>query len=303
MVIPITSEAATQHSPIRINSNADFSALGCFGSGTENDPWVIQNYEINGAGVGYCIYIGNTTDYIVVQNCNLYGASGNNDDYFWNAGLALYNVINCIVTNNTANRNDVNGIYLRSSNNNEIIGNKASDNGYGIHIDSSRDNKIIGNNASNQFVGIYLKASDNNNITANYVSNNRFTPSTYSYGIYLSYSDNNNIYHNNFINNVNQAYDDSGTNQWDCGSPSGGNYWSDYSGNGDTPYTDIQGDSGAQDKYPLLQIFNSTGTNDGNASDNYLWFVTIAILIITSIVIILIYVNKKRNIEPPKILQ
>jgi hypothetical protein len=47
-------------------------------------------------------------------------------------------------------------------------------------------------------------------------------------GIYLIHSSGSKLYHNNFINNTQQAIEESGYNQWDNGYPSGGNYWSDF---------------------------------------------------------------------------
>jgi nitrous oxidase accessory protein NosD len=41
---------------------------------------------------------------------------------------------------------------------------------------------------------------------------------------------NNNIYSNNFIDNIDQVYDDSGMNSWDDGNT--GNYWSNFRGTG-----------------------------------------------------------------------
>ncbi len=62
-------QASTNYAPIRINSNSDFDAEHGItdGNGTEADPWIIEDYNINGTGYGYCIYIGNTTDYFKVK--------------------------------------------------------------------------------------------------------------------------------------------------------------------------------------------------------------------------------------------
>ena len=46
----------TPHAPVRINNNTDFATLGLNGSGTPVDPWIIENWDINGTGAGYCIY-------------------------------------------------------------------------------------------------------------------------------------------------------------------------------------------------------------------------------------------------------
>lgn len=200
-------------------------------------------------------------------------------------GIALSGADNSTVINNTAYSNGWRGIYLKDSNQNVIVNNTLFDNTNGGMIvwDSSLFNKIINNNISfnldfgiwiyslaseniisnNNFSnnvneGILIEVSNNNNVTNNSVKNN-------GYGIYVTASLNNRIYHN-FINNTNQANDDSANgNQWDNGYPSGGNYWSDYTGEdlfsgpnqniigndgiGDTNYTI---DSDSKDHYPLM---------------------------------------------------
>jgi len=76
------------------------------------------------------------------------------------------------------------------------------------------------------------------------------------------------VFHNNFMNNMIQAFDQSGLNTWDNGYPSGGNFWSDYTavdncsgpqqnicpspdGIGDTPYVFNYN----QDNYPLTKPY------------------------------------------------
>jgi len=82
------------HTPIRIDNNIDFADLaqaeGWNGSGSQADPWLIENYDINGTGYGYCIYIGNTTDYFVLRDSYLHEASGVESwPYYFNRGLIL----------------------------------------------------------------------------------------------------------------------------------------------------------------------------------------------------------------------
>jgi len=103
--------------------------------------------------------------------------------------------------------------------------------------------------------------SDRNKIIGNEIK-------SCSKGIFVrSGSTDNEIYHNNFVDNVEQARDDGGTNYWDDGggnnmyksSVIGGNYWSDYTGSdtngdgiGEEPYK-IPGTAKAQDNYPLVE--------------------------------------------------
>ena len=75
------------------------------------------------------------------------------------------------------------------------------------------------NTISNNDWGVTIFDSSGNNFTGNTASNNR-------YCIRLDESSNNTIYHNNFINNIQNAYNEEGNNIWDDGKY--GNYWSDY---------------------------------------------------------------------------
>ena len=120
---------------IRIEGDANFT-LGngvSAGSGTELDPYIIDGWEIDGGGVGRCIYVGNTTKHFVIRNCNLTNSSGNNALYYRNAGISLYNVTNFVIENCTISGNGY-GIYLDSASGFTITGSHFEDNGYGIYL-------------------------------------------------------------------------------------------------------------------------------------------------------------------------
>lgn len=189
------SSAYTTHTSIRINSNANFHLFNFNGDGSVNDPWIIENYEINGTGLGFGIYIGNTTDYFIIRNCYIHHCNGGlnwsmsgsshtggykNNWFEWretyspNAGVFLYNVTHANIKNNTIEHNEYTGILMHDSSLNVI-----------------QDNEIKYNADS----GIYVTESDNITIDENRLYQNRL-------GLYttaLSYSE---IINNNF--NVNE---------------------------------------------------------------------------------------------------
>lgn len=275
---------ADLNQPFRINSNADFPPYANGGGdGSIGNPWILENYDIDGTGYGYCIYIGNATNHFIVRNSYLRNASGvGTMPYFYNAGIILYNCDTGTVFNNTCISNNLHGVYLRESQNANVMNNTVKSNGeHGILLHESSNsivhnntvyqngytgiliyfnsdsNEVYDNNAShNNDVGIYLAYADNCIARDNIASYNN------GYGIRALFANTNTIFHNYILNNTIQALDN-GINQWDNGYPSGGNYWSGYTGIdvmsgpgqnvigsdglGDTPYTF----SGGQDDYPL----------------------------------------------------
>lgn len=66
----------TPHAPIRIDSDLGFTnASGVtHGLGTQGDPYLFEDWEIDGTGYGYAFYAGNTTAYFVVKGCHLHHA-------------------------------------------------------------------------------------------------------------------------------------------------------------------------------------------------------------------------------------
>ncbi len=194
----------TPHAPIRIDSNADFPGIATSGDGSLISPWIIENYEINGTGYGYCIYVGNTTEHFVIRNCSLYNARGFGlAPYHPNSGFAMNNVMNGTLWNNIASNNGY-GIYIYECHDNNINNNTASFNDHsGIALASSLNITITNNTALNNFEGIYLGFAISSIGRSNYntISNNNV--SLNGRGIFLIQSSNNTLTNNSAFSNVN----------------------------------------------------------------------------------------------------
>ena len=232
---------------------------------------LLANNTISHSGYGISLYSSNSSRlmnnnvlsnargiYLVHSVGNIMSANRAIGNY---VGIQLqYSDANRI-ENNTASSNLQKGISAYWSTNNTIAGNVLLHNRDGIILQTYSDHNIVRGNTASESMhrGIYLFTSRENTIENNTMVSNGF------YGVSLVMSDLNRVYHNNFIDNSQQANDETDTNIWDDGYPSGGNYWSDYSGIddcsgpnqdncpdpdgiGDTPYT-IDNDS--QDRYPL----------------------------------------------------
>ena len=188
----------TAHAPILITSNADFasqaSANGWPGNGTQENPYIIEGYEINVNGGTYCIWIENTNVWFVIRNCILWNATSGTSEP-WGTGIYLKNVTYGTLINNNCSYNSHYGIYLYSSSNNNITNNNCSYNSRGISMYSSSNNNITNNNCSyNSDGSIYLGDSSNYNII---MSNNCSYNSYYGVGIYIGYSNYNTIMNSN----------------------------------------------------------------------------------------------------------
>jgi parallel beta-helix repeat protein len=174
------------HDPIVILINGDFTSGNgvVSGSGTIDDPFIIEGWGIDASGAKG-IDIENTDAYFTVRDCYVHdGGSGY-------VGIYLYNCVNGILSDNTC-ANNYDGIYLEESSGNTVSYNDCSFNSrHGIVLYSSSDS-IISNNTldSNSNIGIFLQQSSDSNT----VSNN--TCSNANYGICLSSSSGNTVDNN-----------------------------------------------------------------------------------------------------------
>ncbi|MCK5024247.1 MAG: Ig-like domain-containing protein [Thermoplasmata archaeon] len=220
--IEVTINApVVSHPPIRINSNGDFPGIASAGDGSAGTPWIIENLDINGTGAGYCVYVGNTTEYFEVRNCSLYNASGTyNDSYASTSGLFLNNVSNGSAVNNTLYSNPMWGIdlfhsenitiydnkiynhtgngaiFLRLTNRSNVIDNKMNDNGWGIRLSQSENNTLEYNSVTNSTTSYRIAGWSHYNV----LSNNTAFNSTD--GIYIFSFTENNLILNNTIENT-----------------------------------------------------------------------------------------------------
>lgn len=119
----------------------------CSGSGTQNDPYIIENIIIDGGGVAPCIYVGYSSVYFIIKDCILINS--------YLSGITLDNCSNGqIIDNEIANTLPYLGSYC-----------------YGIKMKYGENLTISGNTISNslnpsQFYGIYYD-SGSRGITIN----------------------------------------------------------------------------------------------------------------------------------------
>lgn len=263
------AKAYASHAPIRINNDSEFDS--------QFPGRVISGLDINGAGQGCCIYIGNCTQAFTVTDCILHGASGYSTTmYFLDCGLYLLRSSNATVTSVTCIGN-YHGLYMYYARNCTVSGNDCHSNVQGLFSSSCEGNTISGNYLSqNSNLGIQLVQSTRIKVSGCNCSQNQFglvgwmatsnevTGSTFfgniDDGVFLIdvFSKHNRFWNNTFIGNNNHSVDN-GFNFWNTtGTPHGyGNYWSDWSSpdNDSDGIVDLprhmQSGYNATDYYPL----------------------------------------------------
>jgi len=111
----------TERSVIRIDGNDDFTEANgvVSGTGTEDDPYIISGWEIDGTDIGPCVTIRNSTKFFVVRNCVFH-----HDEFFSTPktyldypdlmyfGVVLDNVENGVVDGNEFRNNMGFDIYV-----------------------------------------------------------------------------------------------------------------------------------------------------------------------------------------------
>ena len=282
---------------IRVLSDSDFITFGFPGTGTVEDPYVIENFDVYSTDINTeGIYVFNTTKYFVIQNNEVthsfYGilvqevATGtgkvlDNRCYACkhdglgvkeSSGILISdNILENTVSATALTIDDCSDIILT---NNVISG--CSISGCGIY---ASDNLTVYRNTfkDNVYKGITAASVDNSVFYENVFESNG------EWGLeFTETSENNLVYHNNFIDNcpvgIAQGRDSSGNNLWYNEALLEGNYWNDYSGSGN--YS-IEGTFGCCDQYPLSEPFNFEGTNE--TSFTYLLITLFSLSIIYSI--------------------
>ena len=142
--------ALTPHAPIRIDGDGDFPGIATAGDGSAGNPWIIENLDVDdwASGLGYAIYVGNTTEHFEIRNCTArrVADSGDFTDYFFNSGIILNKVSNGTIHNCSTYLNYYSGMVIRHCENLRITNNSVSNNTFdGINFVSN--NSFIQNNS------------------------------------------------------------------------------------------------------------------------------------------------------------
>ncbi|TFG08714.1 hypothetical protein EU534_02630 [Candidatus Heimdallarchaeota archaeon] len=283
---------------IRILSDADFITFGFPGTGTVEDPYIIENFDVYSIDINTeGIYVFNTTKYFVIQN---------NEVTHSFYGILVQEVAPGTgkVLDNRCYACKHDGLAVKESSGIIVSGNVLENivSATALLVDQCSDITITSNVISGcPISGCGMYACDNLTVYRNTFKDNVYkgitAASVYDSVFYENVfeangewgleftetSESNLVYHNNFIDNcplfLAQARDSSGNNIWYNEALLKGNYWNDFSGSG--PYA-IDGHEGCCDLYPLAEPMNFDEEPD-ETSFTYLLITLLSLPIIYSI--------------------
>ncbi len=216
----LSNEELTHHFPIYITDNSHFSQLGFPGSGTYEDPYIIENLLI--ASNDRCIFISNTDVHFRINACVL-----SVDRVGPETGpMELENVTNCVIQNSCMKGGDC-ILSLTSCASIDVLNNTmAGSISSCIYIDSCNYDIAISNNRLfKSLLGIYMINSESCIVTLNRVYSNLcgiFVAEESRYNSFLQNKIGWNIGTDSGVTMTRNAYDAGSDNYWD------GNLWSDY---------------------------------------------------------------------------
>lgn len=187
----------TDIEPIYITNNNSFTPEGFSGSGTDTDPYVLENCRITNNTEPNLIWIINTDAYFIIRNNFIDGINKSP------TGIYLSKVTNGVVEKNTIINTNQAIHSAWNSNNNVITNNTIKDNNDGITASYSHNstytyNKIFNNTGD----GIYFRENlqARRYLEGNIISNNTIYDNDGD-GIYIECGTNNLVINNSVVNN------------------------------------------------------------------------------------------------------
>ena len=161
---------SSPRSPIYIDGNEDLTVENGVvnGSGTEDDPFIIENWVIQDCDE-VAMLIRFTDAYLVVRNVVISGALG---------GIYLYKVENVVIENVILYSNEDAGSYLNTVRNCRVQNSYVHNNGHeGIIFRYSENVTVSGNLIEwNDWEGVMVEYSQNVTINDNRIVGNGFLP-------------------------------------------------------------------------------------------------------------------------------
>ena len=266
---PVRTLALAAHDPIIIVGDENFTVENGVtqGTGTHEDPYVIQGWDID-RSLGNGVDISNTRASFTLRNVYVHASSGGLSwgiilsnvtnssiqgvTMAWGSNVRVFSSSNATVRDSNLSDSAIFVVYCNDvivENNNLSNSNIDIDRSTGVHVESNRITHlneyrgislsdcqyavITDNTVLNCTMGIAVTGCSHGLIVRNNVSN-QYDTIAGVISIDLDESSNMSVYHNNFVKAYRQNEPggvdwDGDDNTWDDGYPSGGNYWADFS--------------------------------------------------------------------------
>lgn len=244
------------HAPIQIVGQQELEEAEVVekGSGTENDPYIIKDWQIDASGSDYGLLLKDTEAYVLISELEVSGAE---DSDLSLKELENVTVKGCKLVDSDKGAEVINGEKVI------LTHNQVTSNKFGISVTGGARTTIQHNLVRSNRYGIYLERTKLNEILYNQIEKNA------RYGIHVSGSARaNTFHHNNFIDNEVASVNVLGRlNKWN--SEDAGNYWSDYTGEdedgdglGDTAFEIPSSHTKIYDHNPLIEPCPNTYDQD-----------------------------------------
>ncbi|MBN1389643.1 MAG: right-handed parallel beta-helix repeat-containing protein [Candidatus Thermoplasmatota archaeon] len=132
------------HAPIHIYNNFSQKASeeGWPGAGTENDPYRIEDLDIDATGSSFGIFIGGTEEHFVILDCHVHNADTETSPQYKGNGIYLVGVSNGIIRDNMIYDNEYQNIMLNTCLNVTIYRNAISDSNMSSGVQAFRCSDI-----------------------------------------------------------------------------------------------------------------------------------------------------------------
>ena len=185
----------------------------CNGSGTELNPYIIEDMNIDANLTDSCISILNSEAYFIIQGCKLFNSSSG----VFDGGVFLQNVTYGTIIGNEFNNHRNSAVYGLLSNNMTISDNIFNNHRHGIYLEGNyneilsnsiygdgsgsgivfqgifHDNLIEANTIENCWQGMFIFNADNNTFIGNTALKNM------QHGIALTATADDNYFLDNFV--------------------------------------------------------------------------------------------------------
>ncbi|MCK5252028.1 MAG: right-handed parallel beta-helix repeat-containing protein, partial [Thermoplasmata archaeon] len=161
------------HDPIQISGNSELDAIFA-GAGSDGltpaTAHILEEVIIdNDRGRGNCVFIGNTTRYLIIRNCTIYDGAPTSD-----AIAVQLKIVSNVSLVDCEFPGTWKAVLVSDSSNVLISGNRiANQSTKGIHVEGTEHATIVGNEVDTSIDSVVVDKSDNITVDGNRVTESK----------------------------------------------------------------------------------------------------------------------------------